>query len=88
MNNAPKSDLPRDAAQLVLWFKGLKDPTVFVVAEVDAQNSLDAFNKGNEFVTFKSYPFMNAGVRSESLFLSSDLRGITIEVPTIKMVGL
>lgn len=80
----PNMKMPRDAAQLVLWFKGLPQPTAFLSTREDADKALADFRAEKPFVTFLSYPD-GSGVRSESAFAGDDLRGVTIEYPTIQL---
>lgn len=84
MSNLPNQKMPKDAAQLVIWFKQLPQPTAFLTTFDDARAALDDFRK-QEDISFFSYPD-GRGVRSESTFSHSELRGITIEYPTIQMV--
>lgn len=79
--------MPRDAAQLVLWFKGLAQPTGFLVLRKDADDAVRDFKEGEAILQFLSYPD-GRGVRSESLFSTADLRGLTIEYPTIQLAGV
>lgn len=81
----PNMKMPKDAAQLVFWFKGLPQPTAFLATRDDADKAVASFKAGED-VTFLSYPD-GRGVRSESVFLRSELRGVTIEYPTIQLVG-
>ncbi len=83
MADAPNMKLPKDAAQLVMWFKGLPQPTAFLATRDDADKAVSAFKAGDD-VAFLSYPD-GRGVRSESVFLHSELRGLTIEYNTIQL---
>lgn len=84
----PNNKLPKDAAQLVLWFKGLPQPTAFLTQRDDADRAVADFKHGKEpFLTFLSYPD-GRGVRSESVFNMEDLRGVTIEYNTIQLAGV
>ena len=89
--------MPRDAAQLVLWFKGLPQPTAFLTTREEAERVVGDFVlkvdqsgpaslKPTDVMRFLSYPD-GRGVRSESVFAVEDLRGVTIEYPTIQLVG-
>ena len=80
----PNNKLPKDAAQIVFWFKGLPQPTGFLVLRDAAEQLVKDFQGGAEHLTFLSYPD-GRGVRSESTFRSADLRGVTIEYPTIQL---
>ncbi len=82
----PNMKMPKDAAQVVFWFKGLPQPTAFLTTRDEADNVLADFRGGDEAVAFLSYPD-GRGVRSESVFAVEDLRGVTIEYPTIQLVG-
>lgn len=82
----PNTKLPKDAAQLVMWFRGLPQPTAFLVARKDADVAVEAFRGGLD-VHFLSYPD-GRGVRSESTFLHSELRGLTIEYNAIQLFGV
>jgi len=79
-------ELPRDAAKLVLWFKGLQQPTGFLVLRADAEVALRDFKAGDA-LGFLSYPD-GSGLRSESVFVRSELRGVTVEFPTLQLVGV
>lgn len=79
--------MPKDAAQVVLWFKGLPQPTAFLVERDEADSVVRQFNVGDPHIRFKSYPD-GSGYRSDSTFLSSDLRGVTIEYPSIKFTTI
>lgn len=81
----PAEKMPRDAAQVVLWFKGLPQPTAFVVERDEATAVERQFAVGDPHVRFKSYPD-GSGYRSDSSFLSSELRGITVEYPSIQFM--
>lgn len=78
--------MPKDAAQAVFWFKGLPQPTAFLTTRDEADKVVAAYRGGDEVVSFMSYPD-GRGVRSESVFAVEDLRGVTIEYPTIQLVG-
>jgi hypothetical protein len=80
------AQMPKDAAQLVLWSKGLSQPTAFLVLRTDADKAMQAFADGADHVEFLSYPD-GRGLRSQSVFLVSDLRGATIEYPTIQIAS-
>lgn len=80
----PNNKMPKDAAQVVFWFKGLPQPTAFLTLRDAADKVVEDFKAGAQHVTFLSYPD-GRGVRSESSFLSADLRGVTIEYPTIQL---
>lgn len=80
----PNNKMPKDAAQVVLWFKGLPQPTGFLALRDAADKAVEDFKAGADHVTFLSYPD-GRGVRSESSFRSADLRGVTIEYPTIQL---
>lgn len=87
MADQPNMKMPKDAAQLVLWFKGLPQPTAFLTLRDDAEKVKRAFvEEPRGSVTFLSYPD-GRGVRSESVFACEDLRGVTVEYPTIQLVG-
>lgn len=86
MADQPNMKMPKDAAQLVLWFKGLPQPTAFMTTREDADKAVAGYRHGDEYVTFLSYPD-GRGVRSESAFEVDGLRGVTIEYPTIQLVG-
>lgn len=87
MADQPNMKMPKDAAQLVFWFKGLPQPTAFLTTRVEADKTVALFKDGNaSYLSFLSYPD-GRGVRSESVFNCSDLRGVTIEYPTIQLVG-
>ncbi len=77
--------MPKDAAQIVMWFKGLPQPTAFLTTRVEADKAVDMFLSDNH-LTFLSYPD-GRGVRSQSMFACADLRGVTIEYPAIQLVG-
>ncbi|ATS92251.1 hypothetical protein JTY56_gp72 [Xanthomonas phage Bosa] len=83
MSEQPNQKLPKDSAQLVLWFKGLPQPTAFLVLREEADKAVQAFKAGED-VTFLSYPD-GRGLRSESIFARADLRGVTFEYPTIQL---
>lgn len=80
----PNNKMPKDAAQGVFWFKGLPQPTAFLTLREAADKAVEDFKAGAEHVTFLSYPD-GRGVRSESSFSTADLRGVTIEYPTIQL---
>lgn len=82
----PNMKMPKDAAQVVFWFKGLPQPTAFLTTRDEADKVVAAYRGGDEVVSFMSYPD-GRGVRSESVFAVEDLRGVTIEYPTIQLVG-
>jgi len=86
MADTPNMKMPRDAAQLVLWFKGLPQPTGFLALRTDADRAVRAFSDREDLVEFQSYPD-GRGVRSTSVFATADLRGVTIEYPTIQLAG-
>ena len=83
----PNNKMPRDAAQVVFWFKGLPQPTAFLTLREAADKAVEDFKAGEEYITFLSYPD-GRGVRSESSFNTADLRGVTIEYPTIQLAGM
>jgi hypothetical protein len=83
---APNDKMPRDAAQLVLWFNGLPQPTAFLVLREAGDKALEDFTAGAEEVRFLSYPD-GRGLRSESVFLTENLRGVTLEYPTIQLAA-
>ncbi|UQM93888.1 hypothetical protein vBSmQDWS359_50 [Stenotrophomonas phage vB_Sm_QDWS359] len=83
----PNNKMPRDAAQVVFWFKGLPQPTAFLTLREAADKAVEDFKAGAQHVTFLSYPD-GRGVRSESSFNTADLRGVTIEYPTIQLAGM
>ena len=83
----PNNKMPRDAAQVVFWFKGLPQPTAFLTLREAADKAVEDFKAGAQHVTFLSYPD-GRGVRSESSFNTADLRGVTIEYPTIQLTGM
>ena len=80
----PNMKMPKDAAQVVFWFKGLPQPTAFLTTRDEADQVVAAYRGGDEVVSFMSYPD-GRGVRSESVFAVEDLRGVTIEYPTIQL---
>lgn len=81
----PNNKMPRDAAQVVFWFKGLPQPTAFLTLRDEADKVVEGFKRGKEdYLTFLSYPD-GRGVRSESTFRVDELRGVTIEYPTIQL---
>ena len=82
----PNNKMPKDAAQVVLWFKGLPQPTGFLTLRDAADKAVQAFKDGED-VTFLSYPD-GRGMRSESIFSGDELRGVTIEYPTIQLAGM
>lgn len=82
----PNMKMPKDAAQVVFWFKGLPQPTAFLTTRDEADKVVAAYRGGDEVVSFMSYPG-GRGVRSESVFAVEDLRGVTIEYPAIQLVG-
>lgn len=84
MADQPNMKMPKDAAQVVFWFNGLPQPTAFLTTREEADKVLAGFRGGDEVVTFLSYPD-GRGVRSESVFAVEDLRGVTIEYPTIQL---
>lgn len=83
MNNQPKMKMPKDAAQIVLWFDGLPQPTAFLTTRVEADVVLADFREDKPYISFFSYPDGH-GVQSESVFSLYDLRGVTIEYETIQ----
>lgn len=83
MSEQPNMKMPKDAAQLVLWFKGLPQPTAFLTLREEADKAVQSFKDGED-VTFLSYPD-GRGMRSESIFAGDELRGVTIEYPTIQL---
>lgn len=83
MSEQPNMKMPKDAAQLVLWFKGLPQPTAFLTLREEADKAVQSFKDGED-VTFLSYPD-GRGMRSESIFSGEELRGVTIEYPTIQL---
>ena len=83
MSDQPNMKMPKDAAQVVLWFKGLPQPTAFLTTREEADEAIAAFMAGHD-VSFLSYPD-GRGVRSESVFSVEDLRGVTIEYHTIQL---
>lgn len=86
MSDQPNMKMPKDAAQIVFWFKGLPQPTAFLTTREEADKVVAGFKHGDESVSFMSYPD-GRGVRSESVFEVDNLRGVTIEYPTIQLVG-
>lgn len=80
-NQAEK--MPADAAHVVLWFKGLPQPTTFMVERVEADKIIRAFKVGDPMLQFQSYP-NGSGYRSDSTFQTSDIRGVTIEYPSLR----
>ena len=86
MSDQPNMKMPKDAAQVVFWFKGLPQPTAFLTTREEGDKVVAGFRGGDEVVAFLSYPD-GRGVRSESVFAVEDLRGVTIEYPTIQLVG-
>lgn len=88
MDDQPNMKMPKDAAQVVFWFKGLPQPTAFLTTRAEADKAVEDFKHGkNGFLSFLSYPD-GRGVRSESTFNCADLRGVTIEYPTIQLAGM
>ena len=85
MSDQPNMKMPKDSAQVVFWFKGLPQPTAFLTTREEADKAV-AFFKAGADISFLSYPD-GRGVRSESHFLRAELRGVTIEYPTIQLVG-
>lgn len=85
MSDQPNMKMPKDSAQVVFWFKGLPQPTAFLTTREEADKAVADF-KAESDVSFLSYPD-GRGVRSESHFLRAELRGVTIEYPTIQLVG-
>ncbi|ALH23473.1 hypothetical protein AVV49_gp72 [Pseudomonas phage PaMx74] len=85
MSDQPNMKMPKDSAQVVFWFKGLPQPTAFLTTREEADKAVADFKAGSD-VSFLSYPD-GRGVRSESHFLRAELRGVTIEYPTIQLVG-
>lgn len=99
-NNKPQMKMPKDAAQLVLWFKGLPQPTAFLTTRLEAEQALSdyllktdetnahpASLKPTDVLSFKSYQD-GSGMRSESVFAIADLRGVTIEYATIQLAAV
>ncbi|UYA98738.1 hypothetical protein P9A44_gp68 [Xanthomonas phage vB_Xar_IVIA-DoCa5] len=87
MSEQPNMKMPKDAAQLVFWFKGLPQPTAFLTTRPEADKAMLSFAEGDGNVEFLSYPD-GRGVRSQSIFRVEDLRGMTIEYPTIQLMGV
>lgn len=85
MSDQPNMKMPKDSAQVVFWFKGLPQPTAFLTTREEADKVVADFKEGKD-PAFLSYPD-GRGVRSESTFLRSELRGVTIEYPAIQLVG-
>jgi hypothetical protein len=86
MSDQPNMKMPKDSAQVVFWFKGLPQPTAFLTTREEADKLVAAFRAEEPHLSFLSYPD-GRGVRSESTFLRYELRGVTIEYPTIQLVG-
>lgn len=99
MAEQPAMKIPKDAAQVVFWFDGLPQPTSFLVKRKDAESLMaeytDMLNNMPEDgatgrasfpVSFNSYPD-GRGYSSETTFNAFNLRGITIEYPSIAIVG-
>lgn len=87
MSEQPNMKMPKDAAQVVFWFKGLPQPTAFLTLRDEADKAVEAFRKREETISFLSYPD-GRGVRSESTFRVDELRGVTIEYPTIQLASV
>lgn len=94
MAEQPAMKIPKDAAQVVFWFDGLPQPTSFLVKRKDAESVMaeytDMLNNVLGLVSFpvsfKSYPD-GRGYSSETTFNAFNLRGVTIEYPSIAIVG-
>lgn len=99
MAEQPAMKIPKDAAQIVFWFNGLPQPTSFLVKRKDAELLMGEYNRVLNTicadgeagpvsfpVSFKSYPD-GRGYSSETTFNAFHLRGITIEYPSIAIVG-
>ena len=86
MSDQPNMKMPKDSAQVVFWFKGLPQATAFLTTREEADKVLADFRGEQPVISFLSYPD-GRGVRSESVFARYDLRGVTIEYPTIQLVG-
>lgn len=86
MSNQSSVEIPKDSAKVVCWFKGLPQPTAFLTTRVEADKVISDFYKELPVVSFQSYPD-GSGARSESVFSRHDLRGVTIEYPTLQFVG-
>lgn len=87
MSEQPNMKMPKDAAQVVFWFKGLPQPTAFLTTREEGDKAMSAFADGAEHVEFLSYPD-GRGVRSQSVFRVDELRGMTIEYPTIQLASV
>lgn len=83
----PNKKMPKDAAQLVLWFKGLPQPTAFLTTLAEAETCLERIGDGADQMEFLSYPD-GSGMRSHSIFQVADLRGVTIEYPTLQLASV
>lgn len=77
--------LASDAAQIVLWFKGLPQPTAFVTTRKEADDAARVYRDGGHgaVVEFQSYP--GGEHRSKTIVPASELWALTIEWPSIKL---
>jgi hypothetical protein len=80
--------LQHDAAQIVLWFRDLPQPTSFVTTRIEAEEAVRVFsgNSGpdsNRQIDFQSYP--GGDHRSRTVVPCRELRALTIEWPSIKL---
>lgn len=80
----PNMKMPKDAAQIVFWFKGLPQPLAFLTTREEGDKAVQDYREQETYITFLSYPD-GRGVRSESTFDRESLRGLTIEYPTIQL---
>ena len=86
MADQPNMKMPKDAAQVVFWFKGLPQPTAFLTTREEADKAVADFKAGSD-VSFLSYPDGRGGDEVVTFLSYPDGRGVTIEYPTIQLVG-
>lgn len=82
-----KAPLPGDAAQLCLWRRDMPAPTVFVVEAKSAHEVRDKFAKGEQVLTFQSYPD-GSGRRSDTTVKADSLDAVTVEYATLKLASV
>lgn len=79
-----ENGVPHDMAKMAVWRKGLPQPTTFVVREAEGREVVKQYlhAKDSGFPTglsFSTYPDAETVRRSQSLFWSDDVVGITLE---------
>lgn len=79
--------MPAGSAVILVWFKGLPQPTAFQVTGKEAKAAMLSYHGGEDtMLRFVTIPD-GRGLQAQNSFLVSELRGLTIECPTMTLVG-